>query len=112
MAGVTLEVTQDAGALGGRVLPTGSVRALVHGSIARLPGYDEGAWWVQDAAAALPAVGSTRTFRVLKSLAGGTDSSAFRTDTAVLRTHIANLRRKVGSQHIRTDPGVGYRFAG
>ena len=33
-------------------------------------------------------------------------------DTAVLRTHIANLRRKVGSEHIRTDPGVGYRFAG
>jgi two-component system, OmpR family, KDP operon response regulator KdpE len=31
-------------------------------------------------------------------------------DTAVLRTHIANLRRKVGSRHIRTDPGVGYRF--
>ena len=33
-------------------------------------------------------------------------------DTAVLRTHIANLRRKIGPQHIRTDPGVGYRFAG
>ena len=32
-------------------------------------------------------------------------------DTAVLRTHIANLRRKIGSRHIRTDPGVGYRFA-
>jgi two-component system KDP operon response regulator KdpE len=32
-------------------------------------------------------------------------------DTAVLRTHIANLRRKIGAQHIRTDPGVGYRFA-
>jgi len=31
-------------------------------------------------------------------------------DTAVLRTHIANLRRKIGSDHIRTDPGVGYRF--
>ncbi len=31
-------------------------------------------------------------------------------DTAVLRTHIANLRRKIGPQHIRTDPGVGYRF--
>jgi two-component system KDP operon response regulator KdpE len=31
-------------------------------------------------------------------------------DTAVLRTHIANLRRKIGSRHIRTDPGVGYRF--
>jgi 16S rRNA (cytosine967-C5)-methyltransferase len=42
-----------AGALGGRVLPTGSVRARVHGPISRLPGYAEGAWWVQDAAAAL-----------------------------------------------------------
>jgi two-component system KDP operon response regulator KdpE len=31
-------------------------------------------------------------------------------DTAVLRTHIANLRRKIGHEHIRTDPGVGYRF--
>ena len=42
-------------ALGGRVLLTGSVRAIVHGPISQLPGYGEGAWWVQDAAAALPA---------------------------------------------------------
>jgi len=42
-------------ALGGRMLLTGSVRAIVHGPISQLPGYDEGAWWVQDAAAALPA---------------------------------------------------------
>src|SRR5262245_33147189 len=41
--------------LGGRVLPTGSVRAIVHGPIPQLQGYAEGAWWVQDAAAALPA---------------------------------------------------------
>jgi two-component system, OmpR family, KDP operon response regulator KdpE len=37
-------------------------------------------------------------------------------DTPILRTHIANLRRKVERQDdsrglIRTDPGVGYRFA-
>ena len=37
-------------------------------------------------------------------------------DTAVLRTHIANLRRKIEPRggeprYIRTDPGVGYRFA-
>jgi len=31
-------------------------------------------------------------------------------DTAVLRTHVANLRRKIGAHHVRTDPGVGYRF--
>ena len=35
-------------------------------------------------------------------------------DVATLRTHVANLRRKVegedGPRHIRTEPGVGYRF--
>jgi two-component system KDP operon response regulator KdpE len=37
-------------------------------------------------------------------------------DTQVLRAHVANLRRKIepadGPRFIRTDPGVGYRFAG
>ena len=42
-------------AFGGRVLPTGSVRAIVHGPVPQLAGFEEGAWWVQDAAAALPA---------------------------------------------------------
>jgi len=33
-------------------------------------------------------------------------------DVQVLRVHIANLRRKLGAPaYIRTDPGVGYRFA-
>jgi 16S rRNA (cytosine967-C5)-methyltransferase len=44
-----------AGKLDGRVLATGSVRTTASGPIAQLPGYDEGEWWVQDAAAALPA---------------------------------------------------------
>lgn len=37
-------------------------------------------------------------------------------DVQVLRVHLANLRRKIeppdGPRYIRTDPGVGYRFAG
>jgi len=41
--------------LGGIVLPTGSVRLETHRPIAELDGYDSGEWWVQDAAAALPA---------------------------------------------------------
>src|ERR1700730_5733107 len=41
--------------LGGRKLPTGSVRLAAPGPISALPGYAEGNWWVQDAAAALPA---------------------------------------------------------
>jgi 16S rRNA (cytosine967-C5)-methyltransferase len=49
----------DAGALaaavGGEVLPTGSVRLTGPVQVSALPGYDEGRFWVQDAAAALPA---------------------------------------------------------
>ena len=41
--------------LRGRVLPTGTVRTLAQGAISLLPGFSEGAWWVQDAAASLPA---------------------------------------------------------
>ncbi|MBU0725742.1 MAG: methyltransferase domain-containing protein [Alphaproteobacteria bacterium] len=37
------------------LLPTGAIRRGFGGHIGELPGYDEGAWWVQDAAAALPA---------------------------------------------------------
>jgi 16S rRNA (cytosine967-C5)-methyltransferase len=35
-------------------LPTGSLRRPSGGSITALPGYAEGAWWIQDAAASLP----------------------------------------------------------
>ena len=37
------------------VLPTGSLRLLHAAEITALPGFAEGHWWVQDAAAALPA---------------------------------------------------------
>lgn len=40
--------------LNGVVLPTGSVRCSHVGRIEDLDGYADGAWWVQDAAAALP----------------------------------------------------------
>ncbi len=41
--------------LGGVLLPTGSIRVKSQGRVDQLPGFAEGAWWVQDAAAALPA---------------------------------------------------------
>jgi two-component system, OmpR family, KDP operon response regulator KdpE len=42
--------------------------------------------------------------------------SSYEHDTQILRTHLANLRRKIETapgapRHILTDPGVGYRFA-
>jgi 16S rRNA (cytosine967-C5)-methyltransferase len=49
--------------LDGVLLPTGTLRRPAGGALATLPGYAEGAWWVQDAAAALPA-------RLFGSLAG------------------------------------------
>ena len=56
---ITPKVAAEAGrwaeALGGVVLPTGSVRiAQPRGRVDDLPGHAEGAWWVQDVAAALP----------------------------------------------------------
>jgi 16S rRNA (cytosine967-C5)-methyltransferase len=54
--------------LEGVLLPTGSVRLIGHkGMIDGLPGFSEGAWWVQDAAAAVPArlLGDVRGKRVL-----------------------------------------------
>jgi 16S rRNA (cytosine967-C5)-methyltransferase len=52
--------------LGGRVLPTRSVRVNASGAVSALPGFAEGAWWVQDAGASLPArlLGDVRDRRV------------------------------------------------
>lgn len=45
-----------AGKLNGTVLPTGSVRlAVFDGAIPTLAGFGDGEWWVQDAAASIPA---------------------------------------------------------
>jgi 16S rRNA (cytosine967-C5)-methyltransferase len=52
---VKSDAAQWATRLHGEVLPTGTVRTLLQGSVTMLPGFAEGQWWVQDAAAALPA---------------------------------------------------------
>jgi 16S rRNA (cytosine967-C5)-methyltransferase len=59
--GAPVDVTPKAGraeavaaATGGTVLPTGSVRLPEGVQVSTLPGFAEGEWWVQDAAAALP----------------------------------------------------------
>ncbi len=60
-AGAPLDLTAKgdaqavARAVGGEVLPTGSVRLLDAGQVSALAGFEAGDWWVQDAAAALPA---------------------------------------------------------
>ena len=56
--------------------------------------------------------GRLMTHRALLSEVWG---PAYSDDTQTLRTHIANLRRKIepadaAPRYIRTDPGIGYRF--
>lgn len=49
------DVERWAAELEADILPTGTLRRTAGGYIADLPGFAEGAWWVQDAAATLPA---------------------------------------------------------
>jgi 16S rRNA (cytosine967-C5)-methyltransferase len=95
-----------AGRLRGRALPTGSVRAMTTGPIPSLPGYAEGAWWVQDAAAALPArlIGDVRGRSVADlcaapggktlqlALAGAAVTAVDRAEARMARLH-DNLKR-------------------
>lgn len=59
-SGAALDITPRSDAAGwaekleGTLLPTGSIRLYDAGQVSALPGFVDGAWWVQDAAAALP----------------------------------------------------------
>ncbi|MGH6969811.1 MAG: RsmB/NOP family class I SAM-dependent RNA methyltransferase, partial [Stellaceae bacterium] len=54
---LTVKADRDAWAakLEAKILPTDTLRRAPGGTVENLPGYAEGTWWVQDAAAALPA---------------------------------------------------------
>jgi 16S rRNA (cytosine967-C5)-methyltransferase len=86
------------------VLTTGTVRVRAQGAVPQLPGFAEGEWWVQDAAAALPArlFGDVRGLRIadLCAAPGGKTAqlaSAGARVTAVDRSapRIARLRENL-----------------
>ncbi|WP_292039980.1 MULTISPECIES: RsmB/NOP family class I SAM-dependent RNA methyltransferase [unclassified Brevundimonas] len=56
---ISVKVKADASAiaeaLDATVLPGGTLRTERRGDVAQWPGFDDGDWWVQDAAAAIPA---------------------------------------------------------
>lgn len=112
-AGAALDLTPrdgDAAALaarlGGISLPTGSVRLQGRTQVSELPGYADGDWWVQDAAAAVPAraLAPTPGLRVLdlcaapggKTLqlaAAGADVTALDISAPRMERLQANLKR-------------------
>ncbi len=90
--------------LGAILLPTGSLRLRAEGPIEALPGFGEGAWWVQDAAAAIPArlLGEVAGRRVIDLCAapGGKTAMLAAAGAAVAAvdrspTRLARLRRNL-----------------
>ena len=93
--------------LGGNIIGKSTVRLASGGDIMSLPGFDEGAWWVQDAAAALPAqlfsqlVGDARVAdlcaapggKTAQLAAAGYNVTALDIEPNRLRTLSENLRR-------------------
>ncbi len=111
-AGASLDLTAKgdaaavAQAVGGQLLPTGSVRVPDAGQVTALAGYEAGDWWVQDAAAAIPvrSLGDVKGLRVLdlcaapggKTLqlaAGGADVTAVDISDKRMERVAANLAR-------------------
>lgn len=85
--------------LGGIVLPTGTVRVpRPEGAISGLPGYAEGSWWVQDAAATLPALimGDVSGLRVadLCAAPGGKTAQLIQAGAQVTAFDISRSRLK------------------
>ena len=112
-----LSVKDDAVAwaerVGGKLLATGTVRLLAHGPVSALPGYTDGAWWVQDAAASLPArlLGDVNGLRIADLCAapgGKTAQLAARGArvTAVDRSPARLARLKENLARLRLDAEV------
>lgn len=93
-------------AVGGETLAAGTVRRPAGGRVEAIPGYAEGKWWVQDAAAALPArlLGARRGDAAIdlcaapggktaQLAAAGVSVTAVENDPARLARLRGNLRR-------------------
>ena len=104
--------------LGGIVLPTGGVRvASLDGAVPDLPGYAEGAWWVQDAAASLPArmLGDVRGSRVadLCAAPGGktaqlANAGAHVTALDVSASRLRRLRQNMERLRLDWEPSAAF----
>jgi 16S rRNA (cytosine967-C5)-methyltransferase len=107
-------------ALEAAVLPGGSLRTAKRGDVAAWPGYAEGKWWVQDAAAAIPARllavarGETaldlcaapggKTFQL--AAAGATVTALDRSASRLRRVTIGLARMGLSAELIEADAAV------
>ncbi|WP_299287558.1 transcription antitermination factor NusB [uncultured Tateyamaria sp.] len=110
------DATAVAKATGGTVLPTGSVRLTEAGQVSNLPGFTSGDWWVQDAAAAIPArvldVKPGEKVLDLCAAPGGKTMQLAATDADVTAVDISNGRmERVAQNLVRTQLSATTRVA-
>lgn len=90
--------------LKGEVLPTGGVRLQPKGRLEELEGYAEGAWWVQDMAASLPAklLGDVAGKRVLDLCAapGGKTAQLIAAGASVVAVDVSEARLKTLQENL------------
>tara|TARA_R110002096_G_scaffold104769_2_gene230663 strand:- start:13123 stop:14415 length:1293 start_codon:yes stop_codon:yes gene_type:complete len=103
--------------LGGELMPNNSVRLARAGQISELPGFAEGDWWVQDAAASIPArtIGDVTGKRVLDLCAApggktmqlaamGANVTALDVSSKRMERVVQNLgRTKLGAKYVVAD---------
>ncbi|MEO1918318.1 MAG: transcription antitermination factor NusB [Paracoccaceae bacterium] len=103
--------------LNAEILPTGSLRLQKPGQVSTMAGFDDGLWWVQDAAAAMPVqlLGSLKGLRVLdlcaapggktmQLAAGGAEVTAVDISKDRLKRVTQNLQRtKLSAKIIASD---------
>ncbi len=98
------DVETLAKALNGTVLPTGSIRLASYGQVSALPGFAEGDWWVQDAAAAMPAriLNAQHGEKVLDLCAapGGKTMQLAATGAQVTALDISEIRMKLVDENL------------
>lgn len=84
--------------LGAVILPTGTLRRPAGGAVQDLPGFADGMWWVQDAAAALPALlfGDVRGKRVIDLCAAPGGKTAQLAAAGALVTAVDRSASRVG----------------
>ena len=109
-------------ALEGVVLPGGTVRVGKKGDVAEWPGYADGDWWVQDAAAAVPArllnakagesvldLCAAPGGKTLQSAATGADVVALDRSEARLKRLHENLARTGLKAEVVAQPGEDWQ---
>jgi 16S rRNA (cytosine967-C5)-methyltransferase len=92
--------------LNGTLLPTGTIRlAKDAGPVTALPGFNEGTWWVQDAAAALPVrlLGDVAGKRIadLCAAPGGKAAQLAAAGAAVVAVDISGARLRRTAENMR-----------